>query len=187
MTIDLDADLTFNRHEIAAAWQAFVDGRALPGAGPRQLILESWLRCQQYKLDPRGPLAPPGQYTVRAYQRHGSTTRAIGERQTFEVLSVHEPALERQDPAATLAFQMRVGELQRAVSGTLSALDEALERLGRVDERKVRVVELKFFMGLSIEQTAEVLGVSPATVKRDWELARTWLLREMTADGNADA
>ena len=58
MTIDLDADLTFNRHEIAAAWQAFVDGRALPGAGPRQLILESWLRCQQYKLDPRGPLAP---------------------------------------------------------------------------------------------------------------------------------
>jgi RNA polymerase sigma factor (TIGR02999 family) len=58
-------------------------------------------------------------------------------------------------------------------------LDAALERLARLDERQVRVIELRFFTGLSIEEAAEVLAVSPATVKRDWTLARAWLHREL--------
>jgi len=58
-------------------------------------------------------------------------------------------------------------------------LDAALERLGALDERQVKVVELRFFAGLSIEEAAEVLSVSPATVKRDWTLARAWLHREL--------
>jgi len=58
-------------------------------------------------------------------------------------------------------------------------LSEALDRLAELDARQVRVVELRFFTGLSIEETAEVLGVSPATVKRDWTLARAWLHREL--------
>lgn len=61
----------------------------------------------------------------------------------------------------------------------LSALDVALERLERVDERQARIVECRFFAGLSIEETASALDVSAATVKRDWALARAWLYREM--------
>jgi len=60
------------------------------------------------------------------------------------------------------------------------ALDEALEALARIDGRKSRVVELRYFGGLDIEETAEVLGVSVGTAKRDWRMARAWLLAELT-------
>jgi len=60
------------------------------------------------------------------------------------------------------------------------ALDEALESLSRIDARKGRVVELRYFGGLSVEETAEVLGISPETAKRDWKMAKTWLFSELT-------
>lgn len=63
----------------------------------------------------------------------------------------------------------------------LLALDEALTRLSRLDARQGRVVELRFFGGLKIEETAEILDVSPKTVKRDWRHAKAWLRRELTA------
>jgi RNA polymerase sigma factor (TIGR02999 family) len=63
------------------------------------------------------------------------------------------------------------------------ALDCALEALAAVDVRKGRVVELRFFGGLSVEETAQVLHVSVDTVKRDWRLAKLWLLRELEGDG----
>jgi len=63
------------------------------------------------------------------------------------------------------------------------ALEDALTRLAGFSERQARVVELRFFGGLDIEQTAEVLGISPATVKRDWTFARAFLQREMLAEG----
>lgn len=66
----------------------------------------------------------------------------------------------------------------------LVALDEALTRLAQVDERKARLVELRFFGGLGIEETAEAMSISPATVKREWNLAKTWLYREI-AKGDA--
>ena len=59
------------------------------------------------------------------------------------------------------------------------ALDDALEALAKFDERKSRVIEMRFFGGLSIEETASVLNVSPDTVMRDWRLAKVWLRREM--------
>jgi len=61
----------------------------------------------------------------------------------------------------------------------LLALDEALTRLALIDEQQARVVELKYFSGLSIEETAEALGISPATVKRDWQMAKAWLRHEL--------
>lgn len=64
----------------------------------------------------------------------------------------------------------------------LLAIDEALDALVRIDARKGRVVELRFFGGLTVDETAEVLGISPNTVKRDWQLAKLWLLREMSAN-----
>jgi len=60
------------------------------------------------------------------------------------------------------------------------ALHDALTRLGELDEQQARIVELRFFTGLSIEETAEVVGVSPATVKREWAAARAWLFREIS-------
>jgi len=61
----------------------------------------------------------------------------------------------------------------------LIALDEALDALGAIDPRKVQVVELRFFAGLSVEETAAVLDVSPDTVTRDWRLARSWLIKQL--------
>ena len=65
----------------------------------------------------------------------------------------------------------------------LVALDEALVELAELDPRKARIVELRFFGGLSVEETAEVLHVSTDTVKRDWRLAKLWLLRELDEEG----
>jgi RNA polymerase sigma factor (TIGR02999 family) len=61
----------------------------------------------------------------------------------------------------------------------LVAIDDALKTLDQLDPRKGRVVELRFFGGLSVEETAEVLAISPATVLRDWKLAKAWLSREI--------
>jgi DNA-directed RNA polymerase specialized sigma24 family protein len=61
----------------------------------------------------------------------------------------------------------------------LVGLDEALTKLAAVDEQKARVVELRFFAGLTVDQTALALGVSPSTVARDWQFARVWLFREL--------
>jgi RNA polymerase sigma-70 factor (ECF subfamily) len=65
----------------------------------------------------------------------------------------------------------------------LVALDDALNALGQVDPRKARVIELRFFGGLSVEETAEVLKLSPDTIMRDWRLARVWLLAEISRQG----
>lgn len=67
------------------------------------------------------------------------------------------------------------------------ALDDALQALATFDERKSRVIEMRFFGGLSVEETAAVLKVSPATVMGDWRLAKAWLKREMRGDRSHDA
>jgi RNA polymerase sigma factor (TIGR02999 family) len=62
----------------------------------------------------------------------------------------------------------------------LVQLDDALTKLAAMSERQARVVEMRYFAGLSVEEAAEALGTSPATVKREWTFARTWLKRELT-------
>jgi RNA polymerase sigma factor (TIGR02999 family) len=69
----------------------------------------------------------------------------------------------------------------------LLALDEALTRLAALDARQARIVELRFFGGLTVEETAEVLNVSPATVKREWNVAKAWLHCTLTTGGPDDA
>lgn len=99
------------------------------------------------------------------------------------------------DHARTRGYQKRGGDLQRvsldeamAVSPdpdfNLLALDRALDKLAVADPRKARVIEMRFFGGLTVEETAEALQVSADTVKRDWRLAKLWLLRGL---GEADA
>jgi RNA polymerase sigma factor (TIGR02999 family) len=70
-------------------------------------------------------------------------------------------------------------ELSSEPSMDFLALDEALTKLGQLDERQVKVVELRYFGGLTVPETAEVLGISEATVAREWRMARVWLYREL--------
>jgi RNA polymerase sigma-70 factor, ECF subfamily len=72
-----------------------------------------------------------------------------------------------------------VPEVGSARASELVALDDALNNLAEIDARKTKVIELRFFGGLSVEETAEVLGISPQTVMRDWKLAKAWLQREL--------
>ncbi len=65
-------------------------------------------------------------------------------------------------------------------AGTLPALDDALTRLEQIDPEQARIVELRYFAGLSIDETADALGISPATLKRRWALARAWLFRDLS-------
>lgn len=86
---------------------------------------------------------------------------------------------KREGAAQRVTLDEGVAETpQRSID--LIALDVALERLKAMDERQYKVVELRFFGGLDVEQTAEVLGISPATVKRDWTFAKAWLQRELS-------
>jgi RNA polymerase sigma-70 factor, ECF subfamily len=63
----------------------------------------------------------------------------------------------------------------------LVAIDDALRVLAEMDPRKARVIELRFFGGLSVEETAEVLKISPQSVMRDWKMAKAWLMRELSS------
>lgn len=86
---------------------------------------------------------------------------------------------KRGGPGITLPLQEALGVAVAKSNVDLLALDEALVRLAAIDLRQSQIVELRFFSGLSIEETAEVIGVSPATVKNDWNLAKAWLRREI--------
>jgi RNA polymerase sigma factor (TIGR02999 family) len=85
---------------------------------------------------------------------------------------------EENVPLEEIAGTMRFAD--RPQNLDLIALDEALERLSDLDPQQVRVVELRYFAGLDINETAEALKISPATVKRDWASAKAWLKHEMT-------
>lgn len=98
------------------------------------------------------------------------------------------------DYAVRRKAQKRGGDRQRVPLDTddlateapvedLLALDQALQQLEALDERQLRVVECRFFGGLSIDETAEALGISPATVSRDWRMARAWLNRALSDRG----
>jgi RNA polymerase sigma factor (TIGR02999 family) len=97
----------------------------------------------------------------RQYVKHGGETQRV--------------ALEEAVAEVGLMSQPRAAELL--------ALDEALDELARLDPRKSRVVELRYFGGLSLEETAKVLNVSLMTVRRDWRAAKAWLFRRMKDEG----
>lgn len=87
---------------------------------------------------------------------------------------------KRGGGAYKLALDDALGVAERERDLNLVALDEALTHLAAIDEQQSRIVELRFFGGLSIEDTAAVLGISPATVKRDWNVAKAWLYRDLS-------
>jgi RNA polymerase sigma factor (TIGR02999 family) len=91
-------------------------------------------------------------------------------------------ALQRLDPPSGLDMDTLPAPVPER-SRELCALDDALELLAAQDPRRAQVVELRFFGGLSVEETAETLGVSPQTVMRDWRLARAWLAVKLQRTG----
>jgi RNA polymerase sigma factor (TIGR02999 family) len=88
-------------------------------------------------------------------------------------------AAKRGGGERTLLFDDAIA-LPSRVDVDLIALDQAMTDLANTDPRQARIVELRFFGGLSVEATADFLGISPATVKRDWVVARAWLFRQLT-------
>src|SRR5262245_13190561 len=132
------------------------------------LVHEAWLRLQ-----------PHGALTVRG-RAHFLAVAARAMRHILVDDARRQHAVKR---GGELARRPLVDELAaRAPDPEILAVDEALTRLSKVDPRKARVVELRFFGGLDVAETAEVLAVSAATVKRDWALAKAWLHREIKTE-----
>ena len=96
-------------------------------------------------------------------------------------------AAKRGARETTLLATPEPGARQDPFDLDVLALDAALSRLQTLEPRWARLVELRFFAGLSIEETAVVVGISPATVKRDWQLARAWLYRELRGESTDDS
>ncbi|HTS65624.1 MAG TPA: sigma-70 family RNA polymerase sigma factor [Candidatus Acidoferrales bacterium] len=90
-------------------------------------------------------------------------------------------AEKRGAGAVKLVLDEAMAVPQQSPDIDLLSLNDALDRLTELDERQSRVVELRFFAGLSIEETAEVMHLSPASIKREWQTARAWLFREMSS------
>lgn len=91
----------------------------------------------------------------------------------------HQAREKRGGPASKLSLDEAMAATETQIDVDLLVLDDALTALAQIDPRGARIIELRFFSGLSLEETAEVVGVSSGTVKRDWSAARAWLYREM--------
>ncbi len=130
------------------------------------LIHEAYLRlidADQVRLENRG---------------HFFAAAARLMRQVLVDLARERDSLKRGAAALQVSLDEAMAVSKQRDEGLL-ALDEALDALAQIDPRKSRVVELRFFGGLSVEETAEALGVSVETVHRDWRLAKSWLLRRL--------
>jgi RNA polymerase sigma factor (TIGR02999 family) len=96
---------------------------------------------------------------ARRSQKRGGLLQRVNPGVGFEVGQIPDPASER--------------------AAEILAINDALDHLAKVSPRQMQVVEMRFFGGLSVEDTAEVLKISPQSVKRDWKLAKAWLRKEM--------
>jgi RNA polymerase sigma factor (TIGR02999 family) len=139
---------------------------------PTALVHEAYLRLMKDR---------PERWQNRA---HFCAIAAHSMRQILIERARARGALKRggAQPRITLHEGIVAGE-SRPID--LVALDDALERLEKLDAEQARLVELRFFGGLTIEETAEAMGISPATVKRHWTVARAWLARELEEKSGA--
>ena len=140
---------------------------------PTALVHEAFLRLVDVKssrLQDRGHFIAIADRAMRRVLVDHARSRAAVKRGKAEA----RLSIDDVDVAAVDATDM-----------DLVALDQALERLAAIDERQARIVELRFFGGLTVEETAVVIGASDRTVKRDWQMARAWLRRELARDSDS--
>lgn len=107
---------------------------------------------------------------------------AVAARLMRRILVDHARARHRVKRGRSVTFVSLAAAGEKPDSATVGdviAIDEALERLSAIDQDQVRIIELRFFAGLTVEETAHVLRRSPRTVKREWRLAKAWLFREL--------
>jgi RNA polymerase sigma-70 factor, ECF subfamily len=134
---------------------------------PTALIHEAWMRCAGGNFENREHFAAVAAKAMRSVLVDHARRRRSEK---------HGGAFERVPLDA-------VAELFQERAPDMLALDAALERLAKVDSELARIVELRFFASLSVEETAHVMASSTASVTRAWRVARMWLLRELEADG----
>ena len=153
------------------------DGHTLQGTG---LVHEAFLRLAEQRAvqwASRGQFFGwVSQLMRRILVDHARARQAMKRGDGVAVLSLDQLKADgAADPASADALE------------EILQLDQALRAMERLDPRQIQVVELRFFGGLSVEETAEALEVSPATVKREWSTARAWLLRQMGGGGSGRA
>jgi RNA polymerase sigma-70 factor (ECF subfamily) len=138
---------------------------------PTALVHEAYLRLAKAK---------PGRWQNRA---HFCAIAANAMRQILVERARARATIKRGGGQPKITFVENLeagGGDNRPAPVDLLAVDQALERLAALDAQQARVVELRYFGGLSVEETAEALGISPATVKRDWSVARAFLAQQLT-------
>ena len=149
-----------------AAHQQLRKARADHTLQTTALVHEAYLRLEKY---------PQSQFQSRS---HFLAVCALLMRQILTRYERTRRAAKRGGGGANLTLDNAEGVMKKR-SVDLLALDDALDGLARLEPQQSRIVELRFFGGLSIEETAEVLELAPATVKRHWSTARVWLYKEM--------
>lgn len=145
-------------------------GRERPGhtVQPTALVHEAFVRLSSERA------------RLFANRTHFLAIAALSMRQVLVQRARARQALKRgAGPVRVTLDEERLGEAARAAGGApavdLLALDTALTRLDALDPQQARIVELRYFGGMTVEETSEAIGVSPATVKREWAMARAWL------------
>lgn len=137
---------------------------------PTELVNELWVRLlQRERLDfqNRAHFLGAAAHLMRALAIDHARARCAAKRTPADR---HTPDLDR------LARNLSISETEAV---ELLALDKALERLSELSERQARIVEMRYFVGFSVEETAEAMEISPKTVKREWAAARAWLHAEL--------
>jgi len=184
------------QNQITRALADMVDGRHDATGKLLTLVYDELrsLAAAQLRDERKGHTLQPTALVHEAYLRLVGQTE-INWQSKAHFFAVAATAIRRVlvDHARRANAAKRGGNFQRTILEfahiettpdpvDLSELDRALEKLSKTDERKSRVVELRYFAGLSIPETAEVLGVSHATIERDWRFARAWLYNELKQD-----
>ena len=149
--------------------------------------LTDWLPMSlpdaSYRLTFKRPSANGFINRLLMYKKPGLVTVVAPTVPPFP-LSTPAPSMPHENKRRSSAMPVKISlddtpSIPVQVNEDLLALDLALHELGTFDEQQSRIVELRYFGGLTIEETAEVLEISPATVKRDWVMARTWLYQKI--------
>jgi len=150
------------------------------------------LAARYVRREREGQTLQPTALVHEAYLRLAGAGTPWTDRNHFVGIAARSMRQILVERARARGAQKRWGGMQRVslneslAQGTddeamLPALDEALAKLEAIDAEQAKIIELRYFVGLSIEETATALAISPATLKRRWSLARAWLFRELTA------
>ena len=188
-------DRMASEHELTELLSAWANGDAAALERLTPLVYDELRRIarQQMRREGEGHTLQPTALVNEAFLRLvGGGERRWQDRRHFyavcaqtmrHILTDHARAALRQKRGGGvihLPLEAAANAASQPAAVDHVVLDDALKALDRLDPRKVRIVELRYFLGLGIEETATALGVSPMTVRREWTRAKAWLLREMT-------